>query len=85
MALPCEADLMAAHFRHLQTLEMGQSLRLAGIGGEASFGLLLFEALSQEDATLTMETDPLVGSGFMNGECVPFQVVLPTGTVSFQP
>lgn len=84
-ARQAESDLMAAHFRHLQTLEMGQVLRLAGIGGEASFGLVLFEADSAKDAADVMDGDPLVSSGFMGGECVSFQVVLPEGRVNFQP
>lgn len=71
-----EADIIAAHFRHLQDLQTVKSLRMAGVGGHAQFGLVLFEAESLLMAEATMNADPLVSSGWMRAECVPFQVVL---------
>jgi len=71
-----EAEILAAHFRHLQQLQIGKSLQMAGVGGQAHFGLVLFEAEDTELAEATMQADPLVSSGCMTGQCVPFQVVL---------
>jgi len=74
-----EADILAAHFRHLQDLRVAKSLQFAGVGGQAHFGLVLFEAENSLVAEATMSADPLVSSGCMTGQCVPFQVVLQAG------
>lgn len=75
-AAQAEADILAAHFRHLQRLQVGQLLKLAGVGGQAAFGLVLFEAESTAMAEAVMNADPLVSSGCMTAQCVPFQIVL---------
>ncbi|WP_324675861.1 YciI family protein [Hymenobacter sp. GOD-10R] len=80
-AAQAEADILAAHFRHLQRLQVGQLLKLAGVGGQANFGLVLFEAESSAMAEAVMNADPLVSSGCMTAQCVPFQVVLQTAGV----
>jgi len=73
-----EAEAMAAHFRHLQNLREGRILKLAGIGGEADFGLVVFRSESLSIAQTIMASDPLVAGRFMSGICVPFQIVLPS-------
>lgn len=71
-----EAEAMTEHFLHLQRLRQGRVLQLAGVGGQADFGLVVFEAESIASAEVTMSNDPLVAGGLMTGICVPFQVVL---------
>lgn len=71
-----EAEILAAHFRHLQQLQVGKRLQMAGVGGQAHFGLVLFEAENTVVAEAVMNEDPLVSSGCMTAQCVPFQVVL---------
>ena len=75
-ARQAEADAMAAHFLHLQSLRDGRVLDMAAVGGQADFGLVVFAADSLARAQDTMYADPLIQEGLMTGMCVPFQFVL---------
>ncbi len=76
-----EADVMVAHFLHLQNLRDGRLLNMAAVGGKADFGLVVFASDSLETARRTMYADPLISEGMMTGICVPFQFVLKGETV----
>ncbi len=75
-ARKAEADAMTAHFRHLRDLREGRTLQVAGVGGQADFGLIVFKSESLASARVTMYNDPLVSEGLMTGMCVPFQFVM---------
>lgn len=43
---------------------------------EKTFGIVIFEADSEEEAKLIMESDPAVAEGIMNAELFPYRVAL---------
>ena len=76
VARKAEAEAMTAHFRHLGDLREGRTLQIAGVGGQADFGLIVFKSESLATARVTMYNDPLVSEKLMTGMCVPFQFVM---------
>lgn len=74
-----ENCIVEEHFRRLQALLTEGRLILAGKtdGLDArTFGLVLFEAASEEEARAIMAADPAVAGGIMTAELFPYRVAL---------
>ena len=70
------------HFERLKFMKSEGSLILAGrtqTGNEATFGIVIFEALSDEEADFMMKNDPAVARGIMTSELFPYKVALMRG------
>ncbi|MBP1920859.1 YciI family protein [Youngiibacter multivorans] len=70
------------HFERLKTMKSEGSLILAGrtqTGNDATFGIVIFEALNDEEADFIMKTDPAVARGVMISELFPYKVALMRG------
>jgi uncharacterized protein YciI len=67
------------HFTYLKALLANRQLILAGKTGgndEATFGLVIFEALDDEEAQRIMENDPSVKQGIMRATLSSYHVAL---------
>jgi uncharacterized protein len=68
------------HFRRLQQLHREGKVILAGKtlddADESQFGLVIFEADSEEEARRIMEEDDAVRAGIMTARLFPFRVAL---------
>ncbi|MGI6577187.1 MAG: YciI family protein [Eubacteriales bacterium] len=74
-----EEAITARHFRKLQSLLKEGKLILAGKTDgldENTFGIVIFEADSEEEARSIMESDPAVAEGIMKAELFPYRVAL---------
>ncbi|WP_113929073.1 YciI family protein [Bacillus sp. P14.5] len=74
-----ENETVARHFRYLSRLLDEKALVMAGKtkGLEPStFGIVIFEAETEEEAQSIMNQDPAVKEGIMTAELFPFQVAL---------
>ena len=74
-----DANIVSTHFTYLQNLLQQGILLMAGrslVENPNSFGIVVFEAESEEDACQIMENDPAVKQGFMTAELHPFRVAL---------
>jgi uncharacterized protein YciI len=74
-----EEAIVARHFAKLKGLLEEGKLILAGktVGlDERTFGVVIFEADSEEEARFLMETDPAVEEGIMTAELFPYRVAL---------
>ena len=79
-----EADVIDRHFRYLQDLVARGVVLQAGrttIAGERTFGIVIFRAASEAEATAVMSNDPAVRERVMRAELFPYRVALfsPTG------
>lgn len=77
-----EEAIVERHFTKLQGLLIEGKLILAGKTNgldEKTFGIVIFEADSEEEAKLTMENDPAVAEGIMKAELFPYRVALMKG------
>ena len=76
---PDETQSTEQHFVYLQQLQAAGKLILAGRTqntDESSFGIVIFEAESDEAANEIMLNDPSVKSGVMNAWLFPYHVAL---------
>lgn len=70
---------VGAHFAHLQAATKERKVILAGRTmepGSKTFGLVIFEAASEADATAFMNSDPAVAAGVMTATVHPYAVAL---------
>lgn len=74
-----ESAVVAEHFAHLQRLTAAGQVLMAGrttTADEHSFGLVVFNAASDDGARALMNADPAVQQGVMRAELFPFRVAL---------
>jgi uncharacterized protein YciI len=76
---PEEERIVAEHFAYLKDLTENGIAILAGrtVTADArTFGIVVFNAISEEEAREHMESDPAVKQGVMKAELYPFRVAL---------
>jgi uncharacterized protein YciI len=71
---PEETDAMRRHFLYLKGLVDQKKVLLAGPCLDAAFGIVIYEADSEEEAQGIMENDPSVVAGVMTAELHEFRV-----------
>lgn len=74
-----EASSVEAHFRYLADLTCRGVVLLAGrtLNEDAStFGIVVFEALSDVEARAIMQADPAVAAGTFIAELYPYRIAL---------
>ncbi len=74
-----EDETISRHFAYLCDLEERSILIMAGRTlntDESSFGIVIFNADSDEDARDIMDNDPSVSSGVMRARLFPYRVAL---------
>lgn len=71
-----ELDAMSRHFQYLKGLVEAKKALLAGPCLDAAFGIVLYEADTEEEARRVMENDPSVIAGVMSAEMHEFRVSL---------
>jgi uncharacterized protein YciI len=79
---PREEEIVQRHFAKLQDLLLEGKLLLAGKTAgidEKTFGIVILEADSEEEARALMESDPSVAEGIMTAELFPYRVALMRG------
>jgi uncharacterized protein YciI len=72
--LPEEEAAMQAHAEYLDRLEREMTFYLVGPCLDRAFGVSVFEAESQNEARLMVESDPAVERGVMTAEVHPFRI-----------
>jgi uncharacterized protein YciI len=73
---PEQKRVMEAHFVRLKEgVEQGQVV-LAGPCTDGAFGIVIFEAQSEQEAEAYMLADPAVVAGIMTAELHPFRISL---------
>jgi uncharacterized protein len=81
-ATPEESTLLSAHYQYLKELTEQGVVLLAGptlVTDETNFGIIVFEAESDEAARDLMNNDPAVKNGVMRAMLFPFRVSLMAG------
>ncbi len=74
-----EQESVGRHFRYLQGLTEEGTVLLAGRTlntDPSSFGIVIFLASSEQEATSIMQADPAVAEGVMRAELFPYQASL---------
>ncbi|MGD6968249.1 YciI family protein [Rossellomorea vietnamensis] len=74
-----ENDIVARHFRYLTKLLEDKILIFAGKTkglDSSTFGIVIFQAETEDEAVSIMNQDPAVKEGIMTAELFPFQVAL---------
>ena len=71
-----ELDAMSMHFQYLKGLVEQKVAILAGPCLDAAFGIVIYEAGTEEEARGIMENDPSVVAGVMSAEMHEFRVSL---------
>lgn len=71
-----EIDAMSRHFQYLKGLVEERKAFLAGPCLDAAFGVVIYEADTEEEARRIMENDPSVIAGVMSAEMHEFRVSL---------
>jgi uncharacterized protein YciI len=77
-----EEAIVDKHFNVLQELQRDGKLILAGrtlIMDEKTFGIVILEVATEEEAQTIMENDPAVSGGVMTAELFPYRVALIRG------
>jgi uncharacterized protein YciI len=77
-----EEDIVDNHFNHLKGLLQEGKLILAGRTlnmDKTTFGIVIFEAESEEEARQMMNDDPAVKGGVMTAQLFPYRVALMRG------
>ncbi len=77
-----EAAIVSQHFNYLKDLTQKGIVLLAGRTlntDESSFGIIIFEADSEEAAQALVAGDPAVQQGVMHAELFPYRVALMQG------
>ena len=75
-------EIVSAHFNVLQGLQRDGRLILAGRTlnmDEKTFGIVILEVDSEEEAQTIMRNDPAVAEGIMTSELFPYRVALIKG------
>jgi uncharacterized protein len=78
-ATPEEQAIVGEHFTHLQALTDQGVVLLVGRTQDNSprtFGIVIFQAGSEEQAQALMDSDPAVRQGIMRAELFPFRIAL---------
>ena len=73
---PEEDAVMSEHFGYLKEKYAAGELLLAGPCTDAAFGIIVFEARSEQAAMDFMNGDPSVRKNVMNAELHPFRASL---------
>jgi uncharacterized protein len=73
---PEENEVMRAHFEYLKGLLEDGRLILAGPSLEPPFGIIVFEAETEDEARRLIEADPSVAAGLQTPELHPFRASL---------
>lgn len=74
-----DEEIIECHFKHLQSLLAEGKLILAGKTGgldENTFGIVIFEASSPDEANMIMKNDPAVAEGIMTAVLFPYRVAI---------
>ncbi|HEX6622774.1 MAG TPA: YciI family protein [Pyrinomonadaceae bacterium] len=75
-----DSQIIGRHFRRLQQLHQGGTVILAGRtlneSDPSQFGVVIFEAASEEEARKIMEEDDAVKEKVMTAQLFPFKVAL---------
>lgn len=74
---PREEEILERHGSYLRSLAEKGNVILFGRttnDDERTFGLVVFEADSAEEAERIMQNDPVVHDGVMTGELLPYRV-----------
>lgn len=75
-----EGDIVSRHFAKLQDLLRYGKLILAGKTSgrddEETFGIVILEVESEEEALAIMNDDPAVAAGVMTAELFPYHIAL---------
>lgn len=71
-----ESSKMEEHFQYLKRLTSEGVVYLAGPVTDGSFGIVVFDAESEDAARTIMENDPAVKAGVMGAKLYPFRVSL---------
>ncbi len=71
-----EMDAMSRHFQYLKALIEEKKVFMAGPCLDATFGIVIYEADTEEQARSIMENDPSVIAGVMSAEMHEFRVSL---------
>lgn len=77
---PVESAAIQAHFEYLMALAAAGSVKFIGRTlneDENAFGIVVFEAESEQAARNVMQGDPAVTAGVMHAELFPFRIVFP--------
>jgi uncharacterized protein YciI len=76
---PEEMAIVDEHFSYLQDLAAKGPVLLVGRtqnNDETTFGIVIFEAGSEEEAHAIMNGDPAVAQGVMHGRLYPYRIAL---------
>ena len=76
---PEEDRVVEAHFAYLQGLTAEGTVLLAGRtlqGDPSSFGLVIIQAGTEEEAQRVMRDDPAIAGGVFRGELLPYRIAL---------
>jgi uncharacterized protein len=76
---PEEDQVMRDHFAYLKSLLDAGRLILAGPSLDPPFGIIVFEAESEDEARRLIEGDPSVAAGVQTPELYPFRASLLRG------
>jgi len=76
---PEQEAIMEKHFMRLKEGVESGKVVLAGPCTDGAFGIVVFEADSEEDAADYMNADPAVEGGLMSAELHPFRISLMQG------
>ena len=75
-----EEEFVSRHFSNLQELLAEGKLILAGktggIDNEKTFGIVILEVETEDEALAIMNNDPAVAAGVMTAELFPYRVAL---------
>lgn len=74
-----ESAVLERHFEYLKSQEAKGRLILAGRTEDASFGIVVIKADSEDAARKIMDNDPAVKEGVFNGELKPFWLAMGGG------
>lgn len=76
-------EMVGIHFKRLQNMLSEGKLIMAGrsdVENEKTFGIVVFEADSFEEAVKITNEDPAVKAGIMSAEVFPFSLALMKGS-----
>lgn len=76
---PEEEEILSRHFAYLQDLAQRGVVVLAGrtqTADDTTFGIVILNADTQEEARQHMQSDPAVEGGVMHAELFPFRVAV---------
>lgn len=76
MLTPEEEAIVDEHFGYLKKALTKGKLALAGRCVDGEFGIVIFQAESEKQASEFMKNDPAVKKGVMTGELHPFRIAL---------